>query len=255
MSYAPKQADQWRRAADFVDKILKGTKPADIPVEQPTKFEFLVNFKSAKQIGVTVSPNVLARADRVFKIILDFGFSILDYREKQMHKKFLIQFGFLLLRQSKSRPADQNQKAAPQTKMGWDLSLSLSRSRWCGVVVEAQQPAKIPRIGILFTPPASVFSPRVEALRQRLRELGYVEGKNIVIDSRSAEGKRERLPDLAAELVRLKVDVIVTVGSRHILAAKKASATIPIVFAGSGDPVGTGIVSQPGATRREYHRN
>ena len=67
MSYAPSYADLFRRAADFVDKILKGTKPADIPVEQPTKFELVVNLKSAKQIGVTVPPNVLARADRVIK--------------------------------------------------------------------------------------------------------------------------------------------------------------------------------------------
>ena len=67
MSYAPNYADLWRRAADFVDKILKGTKPADIPVEQPTKFEFVVNLKTAKQIGLTVPPNMLARADRVLK--------------------------------------------------------------------------------------------------------------------------------------------------------------------------------------------
>ncbi len=110
-------------------------------------------------------------------------------------------------------------------------------------LAQAQQPARIPRIGILLTPSASVYSARVEALRQRLRELGYVEGKNIVIEYRYAEGKLERLPDLAAELVRLKVDVIVTAGSPAILAAKKASATIPIVFADAGDPVGTGIVS------------
>ena len=67
MSYAPNYTDLWRRAADFVDKILKGTKPADIPVEQPMKFEFVVNLKTAKQIGVTIPPNVLARADRVIK--------------------------------------------------------------------------------------------------------------------------------------------------------------------------------------------
>jgi putative ABC transport system substrate-binding protein len=114
----------------------------------------------------------------------------------------------------------------------------------CGVAVEAQQPAKILRIGILIAPSASSFSARVEALRRRLRELGYVEGKNIVIEYRYAEGKVERIPDLAAELVRLKVDVIVTSGGeRTILAAKKASATIPIVFAGAADPVGTGLVS------------
>jgi len=81
-----------------------------------------------------------------------------------------------------------------------------------GVAVEAQQPARIPRIGILLPPSASFNSARVEALRQRLRELGYFEGKNIFIEYRYAEGKLERLPDLAAELVRLKVDVIVTAG-------------------------------------------
>jgi len=107
---------------------------------------------------------------------------------------------------------------------------------------EAQQTARIPRIGILFPSSASVRTGRVEAFRQRLRELGYVEGKNIVIEYRYAEGKRERLPDLAAELVRLKVDVIVTYGA-GILAAKKASATIPIVFGAHPDPVGSGLVS------------
>ena len=79
-------------------------------------------------------------------------------------------------------------------------------------LAQAQQPARIPRIGILIPTSASVLSARVEAFRQRLRELGYVEGKNIVIEYRYAEGKLERLPDLAAELVRLKVDVIVTTG-------------------------------------------
>jgi ABC-type uncharacterized transport system substrate-binding protein len=107
----------------------------------------------------------------------------------------------------------------------------------------AQQPARILRIGILVTSSASFISARVEAFRQQLRTLGYVEGKNIVIEYRYAEGKPERLPDLAAELVRLKVDVIVIVGGPSVLAAKKASLTIPIVFAGSGDPVGSGFVS------------
>jgi putative ABC transport system substrate-binding protein len=112
-----------------------------------------------------------------------------------------------------------------------------------GVAAEAQQAARIPRIGILVSGgSASVSLPRVEAFRQRLRELGYVEGKNILIEYRSAEGKRERLPDLAAELVRLKVDVIVTTGGA-VLAAKKAGATIPIVVAGAADPVGSGLVS------------
>jgi putative ABC transport system substrate-binding protein len=112
-----------------------------------------------------------------------------------------------------------------------------------GAIAEAQQPARIPRIGILIGSSASSFSARVETFRQRLRELGYVEGKNIVIEYRHAEGKLERLPDLAAELVRLKVDVIVTGGGPTILAAKRASPTMPIVFAGAADPVGDGLVS------------
>jgi putative tryptophan/tyrosine transport system substrate-binding protein len=115
----------------------------------------------------------------------------------------------------------------------------------------AQQPARIHQIGILIRGSASLNSARVEALHQRLRELGYVEGKNIVIEYRYADGKRERLPDLAAELARLKVDVIVTTGAVPVLAAKKASPTIPIVFASSSDPVRSGLVSslaQPGGT-------
>ena len=109
-------------------------------------------------------------------------------------------------------------------------------------LVSAQQLARIPRIGILAPLSASLFSGRLEGLRQGLRELGYVEGKNILIEYRYADGKLERLHDLAAELVRLNVDVIVTAGP-GILAAKKASTTIPIVFGAHGDPVGTGLVS------------
>jgi putative tryptophan/tyrosine transport system substrate-binding protein len=111
------------------------------------------------------------------------------------------------------------------------------------VLAEAQQPARIPSIGILVWASASGISNRVETFRQRLRELGYVEGKSIVIEYRYAEGKLERLPDLAAELVRLKVDVIVTGGSAPALAAKKATVTIPIVFSTASDPVGDGLVS------------
>jgi putative ABC transport system substrate-binding protein len=120
-----------------------------------------------------------------------------------------------------------------------------------GGSAEAQQPVGIHQIGILIRGSASLNSARVEALHQRLRELGYVEGKNIVIEYRYADGKRERLPDLAAELARLKVDVIVTTGAVPVLAAKKASPTIPIVFASSSDPVRSGLVSslaQPGGT-------
>ena len=108
---------------------------------------------------------------------------------------------------------------------------------------DAQQPTKVPRIGWLGAPSPSASSARIEAFRQGLREFGYVEGKNIVIEWRHHEGKLDRLPARAAELVRLKVDVIVTAGPPATRAAKEATATIPIVMANDGDPVGTGLVA------------
>ena len=106
----------------------------------------------------------------------------------------------------------------------------------------AQQPKKIPRIGHLAGS-SSANPARTEAFRQGLRELGYVEGKNIVIEWRSAEGKSDRLPALAAELVRLKADIIVTTGPSPTRAAKEATVTIPIVMALDNDPVGNGFVA------------
>jgi ABC-type uncharacterized transport system substrate-binding protein len=111
------------------------------------------------------------------------------------------------------------------------------------VTAGAQQPKKVPRIGFLGVASLSATSARIEALRHGLRELGYVEGKNIVIEYRWAEGKIERLPDLAAELVRLKVDVIVTSSAAPTRAAKEATTTIPIVMANDNDPVGSGHVA------------
>lgn len=107
----------------------------------------------------------------------------------------------------------------------------------------AQQPKKVPRIGYLGAAPSSANLARVQAFRQGLRELGYVEGKNIVIEYRYADGKRDRLPSLASELVRLKVDVIVSGGSSVTGPAKEATVTIPIVMTNDPDPVGNGFVA------------
>ncbi len=107
----------------------------------------------------------------------------------------------------------------------------------------AQQATKVPRIGYVTTVSPSTISDRVEAFRQGLRELGYVEGKNIVIELRFGEGKPDRLPALAAELVRLKVDVIVTTGPTVTRAAKEATSTIPIVMSTDPDPVANGFVA------------
>jgi putative ABC transport system substrate-binding protein len=108
---------------------------------------------------------------------------------------------------------------------------------------EAQQSAKIPRVGYLTTASLSSNVARVEAFRQGLREHGYFEGKNIAIEWRSAEGKLERQGQLTSELVRLNVDVIVTSGPSMTRAAKEATATIPIVMAQDTDPVGNGFVN------------
>jgi putative ABC transport system substrate-binding protein len=108
---------------------------------------------------------------------------------------------------------------------------------------EAQQPAKIPRIGYLSTTSASANSPRVKPFQDGLRELGYVEGKNIVIEWRYAEGKPDRVPALAAELVRLKVDIIVTAGPAGTGPAKAATVTIPIVMTQDDDPVANGFIA------------
>jgi ABC-type uncharacterized transport system substrate-binding protein len=108
---------------------------------------------------------------------------------------------------------------------------------------QAQQPQKVSRIGFLSTAAHSSLSSRLEAFRQGLRELGFIEGKNIAIEYRSAEGKPDRLPGLAAELVRLKVDCIVTAGDTPTRAAKQATSTIPIITTSVGDPVGYGFVA------------
>ena len=110
-------------------------------------------------------------------------------------------------------------------------------------LADAQQAKKAARIGLLVPGSQSAFSVRIDALRQGLSELGYVEGQNIVIEYRYGEGKTDRFPDLAAELVRLKVDVIVTASTLSVQAAKKASGTVPIVFTAVNDPVGTGLVA------------
>ena len=109
--------------------------------------------------------------------------------------------------------------------------------------VEAQQPKKVPRIGILVGGSAASDSARIEALRQGLRDLGYVEGKNILIEYGYAEGKPDRLNELAAGLVRMKIDVMVTAGPAATGAAKEITSTIPIVMAQVNDPIAAGFVA------------
>jgi putative ABC transport system substrate-binding protein len=111
------------------------------------------------------------------------------------------------------------------------------------VIAEAQQSTKVPRIGYLGLSVPSANVARIEALRQGLRDLGYVEGKNIVVEWRWAEGKADRVPGLAVELVKLKVDVIVTQGPAVTRLVKEATVTLPIVMGFDNDPVGNGFVA------------
>ena len=110
-------------------------------------------------------------------------------------------------------------------------------------VAEAQQSKKVPRIGYLSASSAGALSARTEAFRQGLRELGYAEGKNIIVEWRYAEGKLDRQRELAAELMRLKVEVIVPAGPEPTRAAKTATSAIPIVMTNDPDPVGDGFIA------------
>jgi putative tryptophan/tyrosine transport system substrate-binding protein len=125
-------------------------------------------------------------------------------------------------------------------KLLWLLTLLLLAA---GTFAEAQQPKKSPRIGVIFPVFQSAASPFMEAFREGLHDRGYIEGKNIVVEYRYAEGKEDRLPALAAELVRLNMDIIVVGGGNATLAAKNATKTIPIVMGVASDPVGAGLVA------------
>src|SRR5574341_953745 len=141
---------------------------------------------------------------------------------------------------SASGPADQKRPRGPK----WlGLSVIALVLLVAGAAAKAQQPAKIPRIVYLGGTSRSAGWGRTEAFRQGLRELGYVEGKNISIAYRFAEGKPDRLTEIAVELVGLKVDIIVTAGPIVTRAVKEATSTIPIVMTNEGDPVGTGFVA------------
>ena len=136
-----------------------------------------------------------------------------------------------------------------------NLKSKIENPKWCGIFAivftfvfggveaQAQQPKQVPRVGFLVPGSRSSYSDRIEAFRQGLRELGHVEGQNIIIEYRYSEGKSDRFPGLASELVQLKVDVIVTGTTPAIQAVKNTTSTIPIVMAEVADPVGVGLVA------------
>ena len=143
----------------------------------------------------------------------------------------------------KSKTCPESYRRIQNPKLVWIVAIALTFAL-CGVVVDAQQPGKVPRIGYLSGGNSSSDNSALnEAFRQGLRELGYVEGKNVAIEWRYAEGKLDRVPALAAELVRLKVDVIVTGGQGATGPAHEATNTIPIVMTQDPDPVRNGFVA------------
>ncbi len=148
-----------------------------------------------------------------------------------------------LLRSRLFSPQSDNQKSKIQNRKLAGIVAIVVALAACGPRAEAQQSGKIPRIGYLTAVSASSFASRTDAFRKGLRELGYIEGKSIVIEYRYGEGKTDRMNQLADELVRLKVEVIVTGGAPATIAAKDATRTIPIVMGSDADPVGSGIVA------------
>ena len=201
MAYGPSQPEMFRRAASYVDKILRGARAGELPIERPSRFELAINLKTAKALGLAILPSLLLRADEVIKV---------------------------------------NRK----TLLGTLVVVGLAAAP----LAAAAQPAGVPRIGVLA--PTSCSHPNYQALREGLRALGYVEGQTIIIECRDAAGRYERAVEHAAELVRLKVDVLVTDGMPAARAAKQATKTIPIVMGAVGDPVRGGIVNslaRPGA--------
>jgi hypothetical protein len=162
--------------------------------------------------------------------------------EKAMRQKSLARF---LRFQSDNR----------KSKTCTERSRSIENRKWAGLFaivvaltvggarVEAQQTGKVARIGFLDSGTASGSAVLVEAFRQEMRKFGWIDGKNITIEYRFAEQKAGRLAELATDLVRLKVDVIVAASTSVVLAAKRATTTIPIVFTNSADPVGAGLVA------------
>jgi putative tryptophan/tyrosine transport system substrate-binding protein len=170
---------------------------------------------------------------------LDFSLPIFDYGDDYMNKKFWSQsFESSLSSNLKSKIEKRPRGLKSVGLLAIALTFALG-----GAVATAQQQGKTARIGLLDLTDARTGAVRLESFWQEIRKLGWIEGKNLVIEKRFAEEKHARLPELAADLVRLKVDVIVCASTNTALAAKGATTTIPVVFTTTSDPVGAGLVA------------
>ena len=168
-----------------------------------------------------------------------------------MDRKFGMRFLNSFFHNPQSKTCTAFDKLRPQACRG-ELNRTIRNLRWLTLgamlfalsfSVEAQQPKKTPRIGLLISASTAETAPYIEAFRQRLRELGYIEGKNVVLEIRGGDAKYDRLSDIAAELVGLRVDIIVAGGNPAVRAAMKATSTIPIVMRTAVDPVEAGFIA------------
>jgi ABC-type uncharacterized transport system substrate-binding protein len=206
MSYGPSLDATFRRAAFFVDRILKGAQPADVPSSSRPRHLLL----GAAQLDTTAA-RVLAMLDRQW-----------------------VRFG--------RDPEGSLRTGGGIISKRFALVVLLALGVLTALPGEAQQPSKMARVGYLEFGSAAPGTPLFEAFRQGLRDLGWVEGQNIAVEVRYAEGNQDRLPEFAVDLVRLKVDLIFASTTPAALAAKRATTTIPIVIGFVADPVGSGLV-------------
>jgi putative tryptophan/tyrosine transport system substrate-binding protein len=175
-------------------------------------------------------------------------FSIFDWRfwirgDKRVNEVSRIRFFGIQFNNRKSKTCGEQRRTIQNRKWARIVALVVA-FEMCGMMAEAQEPKKVPRLGYLSNTDPANDSARAEGIRRALRELGYIEGQTIATEYRYMDGKRDRAPELLAELVRLKVDIIVVAaGLGTIQTAKKGTKTIPIVMVGEGiDPVKAGIV-------------
>ena len=159
-----------------------------------------------------------------------------------MNKRYSPQWLHSISDNLKSKTCGERSRTIQNPKWCWGFALAVAFAM-CGAAALAQQTKKVPRICYLGGSSASISAFLVKPFRERLREIGYVEGQNLTIEFRYSEGKEKHLPELAAELVRLNCDVIVTAGGGGARAAKNATKTIPVVMAFGPDAVRLGIVA------------